>query len=41
MTGSETANSGSSEEMKKSQEEIMSQIENERMGIKDMRNDRT
>ena len=41
MTGSETANSGSREEMKKSQEEIMSQIENERMGIKDMRNDRT
>ena len=40
MTGSEAAKAEPSEAMKKSQEEIMSQIENERMGIKEMRNDR-
>ena len=40
MTGSATAVSEPSEDMKKTQEAIMSQIENERIGIKEMRDDR-
>ena len=39
MIGTEKARDEPSEEMKKSQEEIMSKIENERMEIKGMRDD--